>query len=198
MAGRLPMLPKILVTTLLLCCACSSAKVYYGYGEKDAESKAQPVKKGYTVRLSILPEVIRDPAVPTALTAQISFNGEYRNYPKGLEFELYEGEQRVPLALPKIHVATVVDGRVTYFRLNEPLVDVPAMIVRLKKEKGLPERTAYFQVSGHVVGTLARRDCPPEYGLSLITRDENGVSRRELIFSLGKREYGRAHSRPFG
>lgn len=156
--------------------------------------------KSPTYSIAILPPMIKDPKVPVPLTVDISFRGEYENFPKGVVFELYENGKLRAMNPPEVTVTTVVDGKVNYFKPsgNVNIDDVEGIIRKVKAEKNLPADHRYFVVSGKIKAPLEALNCPKEIKLKMRVRYEGGSSEKEFEFSLGEKEYGKASNRPFG
>lgn len=182
----------------LVLATCSSAPVSYSYGMAPSEKILPNEAKSPTYLVRLLPEHIKDPTTTQGLEVMVSFAGDYQHYPKGLEFSVVEARTPIVLETPSITVATVLDGRVSYFRLSEPINDIDATIQRLRSQKNIPKEKTYFRVSGTFKGKLTQAGCPPKIKLKIVIRQAGKTTEREVVFTLGEREYGRASNRPFG
>lgn len=177
---------------------CAATKVYYAYGQSSPQPKVKITEKNPTYNLAVLPQHINNPQEMTKLSVRLSFFGDLQFYPRSLDFEIYADGKRLQLQTPEITVTTVLNNRVTYFKLHEPLNDIPATIARLKAEKQLPQQLQYFRLSGHIMAEIAEMKCPPEIHVELRVKHDGGVFSKVEKFSLRSIEYGKASNRPFG
>lgn len=190
--------PFAIALWILLLSACSSGPVYYGYSSIGSQKIAAGNAKSPSYHIDIVPAMIKDPNIPTNLTLEIGFSGEYQYYPRGLEFELYEANKRIPLDKADLTVTTVLNDRVSYFKLKESTSDVEALIAKLKADNNIPESVKYFSLAGRIAGPLGPTNCPPKLKLKLRIKTAGGATDKEIEFELGTREYGKASNRPFG